>query len=136
MSSNDQLESFLINSGLPYEQIAEGTWVLHPESAKNAQLGVQIDDPIVLFSIQMFELDANIGDREALFQLLLELNSELLHSSYSLNGHQVVLSGAQQLQNLDFNEFQAVVDDMCMALDHHYDRIAPRVSAPALEGNA
>jgi len=58
-----------------------------------------------------------------LFRGLLELNAELLHSSYSLQGDKVVLSGAQQLENLDFNEFQAMIDDMCMALDKHRDRL-------------
>ena len=127
MSSADKLDSFLIKSGLPYEQIADGTWVLHPESARNASLGVKIEDPIVLFSIQLFELGD--GNHAEVFRTLLELNSELLHASYSLQGSQLVLSGAQQLENLDFNEFQAMVDDMCMALDNHYAKIAPMVSA-------
>jgi hypothetical protein len=125
----DQLDSYLINSGLPYEQIGDGTWVLRPESAHAAQIGIKISDPIILFSIQMFELSHDIKERERLFQTLLELNSELLHASYSLQGNQVVLSGAQQAENLDLNEFQAMVDDMCMALDNHYDRIAPLVAA-------
>lgn len=125
----DQLDSYLLNSGLPYEQIGNGTWVLRPESAHGAQIGIKISDPIILFSIQMFELSHDIKQRERLFQTLLELNSELLHASYSLQGNQVVLSGAQQAENLDLNEFQAMVDDMCMALDNHYDRIAPLVSA-------
>lgn len=139
MSSADQLDSYLIKSGLPYEQIADGTWVLHPESARNANLGVKISDPIVLFSIQMFELGEDVAACEDVFRLLLELNSELLHASYSLQGNQVVLSGAHQLENLDFNEFQAMVDDMCMALDNHYDKIAPKVAGhpqPAAEGSA
>lgn len=140
MSSADEVESYLIRSGLPYDQVAEATWVLHPESAHSAQIGVKIEDPIVLFSIQMFELSPDIKDHEALFRLLLELNSELLHASYSLQGHQVVLSGAQQLENLDFNEFQAMVDDMCMALDNHHDKIAPMVGtrpqAAGAEGSA
>ncbi len=127
MSSADKLDSFLLNSGLPYEQIAAGTWVLHTESARNASLGVKIEDPIVLISIQLFELgDGNHAD---VFRTLLELNSELLHVSYSLQGSQLVLSGAQQLENLDFNEFQAMVDDMCMALDNHYAKIAPMVAS-------
>lgn len=130
MSSADEVDSYLINSGLPYEQVGDGTWVLRPESAHDAPIGVKIEDPIVLFSIQMFELGPEIKDHEELFRLLLELNSELLHASYSLQGNQVVLSGAQQLQNLDFNEFQAMVDDMCMALDNHYDKLAPRVALP------
>lgn len=130
MSTSDDVESYLIRSGLPYDPIGEGTWVLHPESAHHAQIAVKIEEPIVLFSIRMFELSADIKEREGLFRLLLELNSELLHASYSLQGNQVVLSGAQQLENLDFNEFQAMVDDMCMALDNHYAKIAPRVAAP------
>jgi hypothetical protein len=130
MSTADDVDSFLIKSGLRYDQIADGTWVLHPESARHAQIGVKIEDPIVLFSIQMFELDEGVGEPATLFRRLLELNSELLHSSYSLQGDQVVLSGAQQLENLDFNEFQAMVDDMCMALDNHYDKIAPMVTTP------
>jgi hypothetical protein len=140
MSTVDDVDSFLIKAGLRYEQIAEGTWVLHPESARAAQIGVKIEDPIVLFSIQLFELDDGIGDRETLFRRLLELNSELLHASYSLQGNQVVLSGAQQLENLDFNEFQAMVDDMCMALDNQYDKIRPMIAskkdqAAAAEGS-
>jgi hypothetical protein len=130
MSNIDDLDSYLIKSGLPYEAIGDGTWVLHPESAHLAPIGVKMEEPIVLFSIQMFEVSPDIKDREGLFRLLLELNSELLHASYSLQGNQVVLSGAQQLENLDFNEFQAVVDDMCMALDNHYAKIAPRVAVP------
>jgi len=126
MSSADKVDSFLIKSGLPYEQIADGTWVLHPESAHSASLGVKIEDPIVLFSIQLFEL--RDGNHAHVFRTLLELNSELLHASYSLQGSQLVLSGAHQLENLDFNEFQAMVDDMCMALDNHYAKIAPMVS--------
>jgi hypothetical protein len=136
MSSVDQLDSYLINSGLPYEQIGDGTWVLHPESAHGAQIGIKISEPIILFSIQMFELSNDIKNREHLFRTLLELNSELLHASYSLQGSQVVLSGALQSENLDLNEFQAVVDDMCMALDNHYDRIAPLVSVPQAAAGA
>lgn len=140
MTSVEDVESFLIHSGLPYELIAEGTWVLHPESAHSAQIGIKLSDPIILFSIQMCELSDDMAERESLFRLLLELNGELLHASYSLQGNQVVLAGAQQIENLDFNEFQAMVDDMCMALDNHFNRIAPMVApsskAAMVQGDA
>lgn len=126
MASTDELDSYLIKMGLPYEQVGEGTWVINPDSAsQRAPIGVTIEEPIVLFSIPMFELGTEVPERERLFRTLLELNSELLHSSYALQGDQVVLSGAFQLENLDFNEFQAMVDDMCIALDNHLERIAP-----------
>ncbi len=125
MASTDELDSYLIKMGLPYEQVGEGTWVINPDGAGRSPTVIQIEEPIVLFSIRMFELAPELRDRERLFRTLLELNAELLHSSYSLEGDHVVLSGAQQLENLDFNEFQAMVDDMSIAMANHLERIAP-----------
>ena len=124
MSDVEQIESHLIQLGFPYENLGEGTWVVVPETARRAPIAIKAQDPIVLFSVQLFELRPDIPDREALFRRLLELNSGLLHSSYALQNDQVVLAGAQALQSLDFNEFQAMIDDMCMALDNHYDALA------------
>jgi hypothetical protein len=73
----------------------------------------------------MFKVDPALVRREELYRTLLELNAQLLHSGYALQGDQIVLAGAQQLENLDFNEFQAVLEDMSMALDNHYEKIAP-----------
>ncbi len=124
MSSLDDLDSHFTRTGLTYEQIGHNTWVLTPDSAHPAQIAVSADEPIVLFSIEVFALGGQEEDHEGLFRSLLELNSELLHSSYSLQGDKVMLSGAQQLENLDFNEFQAMIDDMCMALDNHWDKLS------------
>jgi len=145
MATVDDIDSHLIQTGLPYEQIGDGTWLVTPESAHPARIGVQAEDPIVLFTLPVFDIGADLQKGEELFRLLLTLNSELLHSSYSLQGDRVVLSGAQQLENLDFNEFQAMIDDMCMALDRHWDRLSPwglknkgeaRTAAAAAEGSA
>ena len=125
MATVDEIDSHLIQTGLPYEQIGKGTWLVSPEGARPARIGVQFDDPIVLFSIPVLDLQPDIDDTEGLFRLLLTLNSELLHASYSLQSNRIVLSGAQQVENLDFNEVQAMIDDMCMALDRHWDRLSP-----------
>ena len=79
----------------------------------------------MLFSIPVLDVTADVSNPGELYRLLLTLNSELLHASYSLQSDRVVLSGAQQVENLDFNEFQAMIDDMCMALDRHWDQLAP-----------
>lgn len=125
MNSVDDLDSHLIQTGLPFEQIGHNTWVIQPEGRHAPQIAVSADLPIVLFSVPVLELTPELRDDVALFRCLLELNAELLHSSYSLQGNKIVLSGAQQLENLDFNEFQAMIDDMCMALDNHWDKLAP-----------
>ena len=125
MASTDELDSYLIKMGLPYEQVGDGTWVVRPDSARHAQIGVQIDEPIVLFSIQMFKVEPALVRREELYRTLLELNAELLHSCYALQGDQIVLSGAQQLENLDFNEFEASFDSITLALASHLATLAP-----------
>lgn len=125
MATVDEIDSHLIQTGLPYEQLGDGTWLLTPESAHPARIVVKADDPIVLFTIPVLDIGPGVQNTEELFRMLLTLNSELLHSSYSLQAERIVLSGAQQLENLDFNEFQAMIDDMCMALDRHWDRLSP-----------
>ena len=141
MSSVDVIDSYLIQTGLPYEAVGDGIWRVQTETAHAAQIAVALDEPIVLFSIPMFDFDSGLERREDLFRTLLELNSELLHSAYALESDQVVLSGAMQVENLDFNEFQAMIDDMCMALDRHWDKLAPwgtqgNKTAAAAEGSA
>lgn len=141
MATVDELDSHLIKTGCQYEAIGQSTWVLAPDSAHPAQIVVRADDPIVLFTLAVLDLAPDVEGREALFRTLLELNSELLHTSYSLEGDRVVLSGAQQLENLDFNEFQAMIDDMCMALDNHWNKLSEwglkkQRAANAAEGSA
>jgi predicted HTH domain antitoxin len=52
---------------------------------------------------------------------LLRLNTtELFHCAFGIEGKNVVLTGALELENMDLNEFQAVVDDMGMAVSKLY----------------
>lgn len=136
MSTVEALESHMIKMGTPYEQVGENTWVLHADNAHRAPIAIKMEDPIVLFSIQLFQLVQANEDKEGLFRRLLELNSELLHTSYALQGNGVVLAGALQLESLDFNEFQAMVDDMSMALDNHYDKLSPWMASHAPDASA
>ena len=43
----------------------------------------------------------------------------------------MVIVHALQLENLDFNEFQAVIDDMSMAIGKHYARPCRRSASAA-----
>jgi len=59
----------------------------------------------------------NASDPAGLFKQLLELNAkQLLHTSYGLDDGNIVLSSALELENLDFNELQATLDEIDMAL--------------------
>jgi hypothetical protein len=56
---------------------------------------------------------------------LLELNArQLVHASYGLEDGRVVLSAAHELENLDFNELQATLDEIDLVLAQHVPELA------------
>ena len=127
MSNTETVESYHLQSGVQHDQLDEITWVIQLEDSRRSKIIARIEDPIILFSTPIFEVSEDTHDREGLFQTLLRLNSELMHSAYALEGQNVVLAGAQELQNLDHNELQAVLDDMAIALDNHQARLTPLI---------
>lgn len=119
----EKLESYMLRMEVPNEPIGDGTWALTPQSLRNNRILVKISDPIVLFTTPIFRVTEATPNKEGLFRRLLELNEELLHCAYGLESEQIVLSGSHQLENLDFNEFQALLDDMSMGLDRHLNEL-------------
>ena len=64
--------------------------------------------------------------RGELYRQLLELNArDLVHGSYGLEGDHVVLTDTLELENLDYNEFEASFDSMTLALASHLGALAP-----------
>jgi len=63
-------------------------------------------------------------NREELFRTLLELNAtEMMHGAYGIEGDAVVISDALQIENLDYNEFAATIDDITLAVASHHSRL-------------
>ena len=131
MSNVERLESHMIQLGVRYESVQEETWLLYPDTALRAPIGLKLQDPIILLTVPLFEIGPATADREGLFRRLLELNSELLLSSYCLESARVVLSAAHPVETLDFPEFQAMIDDMIMAMDNHSEHLLPWAGTPA-----
>lgn len=122
--STDTVESLLFRSKVPYDQLDETTWVLQLDNQSRSRVVVKVEDPIVLFSLPLGSIDDGLEDRERLFRTLLELNADFMHNAYAIEDERLVLSGALQLENLDANEFQAVIDDLTMALDNHLKKLS------------
>jgi hypothetical protein len=117
MKSREDIESYLLKTGLPYEQLQPELWNVKPEGNEN--LLISIAGPVVVFRIKVMELPAK--SREPLYETLLRLNTtEMVHGAFGIEGNAVVITDALQLENLDFNEFQAVIDDFAMAVSKHY----------------
>ena len=132
MKSAEDVESYLLRMGVPYETVKPGIWVLKTDGAP---LAVSIAGPVVAFRLKVMDLPA--GERAELFRTLLSLNTtEMVHGAFGLEGDAVVVVHALELENLDLNEFQAVVDDMSMALAKYQPSLARFVAAPAATAGA
>jgi hypothetical protein len=81
--------------------------------------------PVLAFRLKVMDLPTTVSSREELFRTLLALNTtEMVHGAYGLEKDSVVLVHALELENLDFNEFSAVVDDLTLAVTKHYPTLS------------
>jgi hypothetical protein len=126
MRTREDIEAYLMRSGLPYEEVGESggdMWVVS-DSSSGENLVIRLAGPLVLFRVKVLEL-ATVKRKPELFERLLEFNaSDMVHGSYGIADGNVVLTCALRLQNLDFNEFQGTIDDFSLALSNHYETLA------------
>jgi hypothetical protein len=117
MKTREDIESYLLKMGVVYEELGGGLWRLRLDGIEN--LMVSLAGPVVVFRLKLMDVPA--ANRDALFENLLRLNTtELFHCAFGIEGQAIVLGGALELENMDFNEFQAVIDDIGMAVSKHY----------------
>ena len=128
MRGRDDVQGFIerLDDGVvTSEELKPGLWVLTPEQ-DGVRIVVNFGPPVVVLRVNVMQLPGDAEKRTSLMQKLLELNAtELLHGSYGIEGDSVVLTDALQLENLDFNEFQASIDSITLALASHLRALAP-----------
>jgi hypothetical protein len=127
MVSREDLDGFIDrmgSEGVQSREVEPGLWVL--ASGENGpEVVVHYNPPVVVLRVRVLKLP-DTDKRPELYRHLLELNArDLVHGSYGVDGEDVVLSDALELENLDFNEFQASHDSMTLALAAHLSTLAP-----------
>jgi len=121
MKTAEDIESFLVRAGLPYESVKPGIWLV--QIADHGRLALSIAGPVVAFRIKVMDVPKHGG--EGLYRALLQLNTtEMVHGAFGIEGEAIVIVDALELENLDFNEFQAVLDDMSMAVSKHHPNLS------------
>jgi hypothetical protein len=126
MKTAADIQDFLLRLELPYEEPSEGTFVIQGQDGLD-NIVLILAGPVVVFRVKLMEVPqhAPSAQREELFRTLLELNAaEMMHGAYGVEGNSVVICDALQLENLDFNEFAASMDDISMAVASHRGRLA------------
>lgn len=124
MNGAEIIDSYLVRSGLEYAALDDGMWMIHDASDHIDNIVVQWSPPIVVFRVKLMDVPADSDQRTALFERLLRLNgTDMLSGAYALEGNAVVATETLQSENLDFNEFQAGIDGLTLALTEHYDQL-------------
>ena len=116
MRTEKDVEAYLQGLDRRYRAVDErGTTFLVESGKQLPVVAVRVNPPIVVVHVHVGDLTP--GGDPALLRQLLELNArQLLHASYGIDGDRVLLSSALELENLDFNELQATLDEIDMAL--------------------
>ena len=124
MVTRDDLESFLLRTEQEYEEVEPGMWTL--QSGADARVVVHYSPPLVILRAKVLDVPASDSSCEALYRRLLELNAmDLVHGSYGIEADDVILSDSLELENLNFNEFQASLDSIQVALASHIEELTP-----------
>ena len=128
MVTREDVESYLLRTGLEAEEVEEGMWVIRGGDGQGAgaPLVVHFSPPLVVFRLKVMDVPPDERRCAELFRILLSLNAtDLVHAAYALEEGDVILTESLEAENLDFNEFQATLDSFQMALASHMETLAP-----------
>jgi Tir chaperone protein (CesT) family len=117
--TSDDLEAQLGRLGRRYERTPDGTFILAlgPNQPPAALLMVP---PVLVVQVAVGAAPTDLTKAAPIYKKLLELNnSALLHAAFGLEGDQIVLAAALELDSLDLNELEAVLADIDVALGEH-----------------
>ncbi|HEY8483427.1 MAG TPA: hypothetical protein VIL13_02380 [Longimicrobiales bacterium] len=121
MITREDLESFLLRIGPECEEVEEGMWVLRgPENV--APVVVHYSPPVVLLRLKVLDLGPARDDARlaGFYRRLLELNAnDIVHGSYGVEGSEVILSDALDLETLGFETLRSSYESLVLAASSH-----------------
>jgi hypothetical protein len=127
MRGKEDIEDFLdrLDSGsAEVQELEPGLWVVR--TTAGAEVLVHFAPPVVILRVSVMPLPVGAARQAELCRRLLGYNArDLVHGAYGLEGDRVVLVDTLELENLDFNEFEASFDSLTLALATHLGALAP-----------
>ncbi len=124
MRTDKDVEAYLLRLKRRFKSVDAGAATFLVETGGGPAIAIRVDPPLVVVRVHIGDVEKGATPVE-LFRALLELNArQLVHSSYGLDDGRVVLSSALELENLDFNELQATLDEIDVALAQQLPELA------------
>jgi hypothetical protein len=127
MRTEKDVEAYLLRLSRRFRALEDkpGTFLVEM-GEKTPPLVLRVEPPLVVVRVHIGDVKPGAEDG-FLFRKLLELNArQLVHAAYGLDDASIVLSSALELENLDFNELQATLDEIDMALAQQLPGLTPR----------
>jgi hypothetical protein len=116
MRGVQDVEAYLGKLNRQYSSVDDqpGTYLI-PSSENMPPIAMRVEPPLVVLRVHVGDVPP--GDASALFRQLLTLNAKnQVHASFGLEGDRIVLTAAMELENLDYNELEAALDEVDLTL--------------------
>lgn len=125
MRTREDIEAYLLRSNHPHREIADATWIVGDASGSSENIVVHTEDGLCLFRLKVLDLSSIDPAKSAEFyRALLEVNAtEMVHAAYGISDGMVLLTASHLLENIDYNEFAAVVEELVLAMANHHVRL-------------
>ena len=138
MRSEKDVEAYLGRLNRQFSQVQGGevgngtgaiTFLIHSGDSF-PPIALRVDPPLVLLRVHIGDVVPDTPTE--LYRKLLSLNARaLVHTSFGLEEDRIVLGSALELENLDFNELEATLDEIDLALAQHVPVLAELTKSPA-----
>lgn len=119
MRSVNDVEAYLGKMNRRYSAVEEqaGTFLVHGGAHGMPPTALRVDPPLVVLRVHVGDVEGDDAANVALFRRLLTLNAKsLVHTSFGLEEERIVLAAALELENLDYNELAATLDEIDLTL--------------------
>lgn len=140
MRSVNDVEAYLGRMNRRFSPVEDqpGTFLI--EGGTNMPpTALRVDPPLVVLRVHVGDVEGTPAANGELFQKLLTLNAKsLVHTSFGLEDARIVLVAALELENLDYNELEATLDEIDVTLAQHVGALAELSKAASVrpKGNA
>mgnify|MGYP003572229979 FL=1 len=123
MLDRDDLETFLLRMDVDYEEVDEGMFLIEPKAEGAPPVVVHLSAPLLLIRVKVMDLPEEGGSKE-FYRTLLELNAtDVVHGAYGIEEGELIISDTLELATLDFQELQASVESVLLAVSSHMEML-------------
>lgn len=108
----------MINLSLTHEEVSENVWLINDSEKGLGNVLVFAQDSLVTIRAKVMETPPE--HRPELYEELLRLNADMVHGAYAIEEDHIILFDTLEFDTMDYEEFQASLDAIGLALAQHY----------------